>query len=362
MVTQYQNEVIIMGFIDENGYPLINEEQKIRIALSVKAKLTMAEDMSVFRTPKASTFVNTVFDNFKGDAKSSISLYLQQREIELDRLFTGAKLDAINKKIAIDQILTIEKKDIQSKIADYIHFKGKSNLYHINDNNVEYLLEDCDEEQYYGRPGLYIRSIIEEYCSLPFIKRERIYRKDIYETIEKACTEERILKIKADYFGKDQLFYVYPYKIVPDTFHTQAYLVCYSRKAEEEEKDKIVASFSMARINSPTMLAKNFHLNKKEINNIETQIANYSPAYLIGIPEQIKVRLTQKGKQAYQSRLYSRPEKIELLSSDDVYVFDCTQQQIFNYFFPFGADAEIISPEYLRNRFKNTFTKALDLY
>ena len=71
-------------------------------------------------------------------------------------------------------------------------------MYHINDNNVEYLLEDCDEEQYYGRPGLYIRSIIEEYCSLPFIKRERIYRKDIYETIEKACTEERILKIKAD--------------------------------------------------------------------------------------------------------------------------------------------------------------------
>ena len=351
-----------MGFINENGYPLINEEQKIRIALSDRAKLTMAEDMDIFGTPKAATFINTVFSNFKSEAKSSISLYLQQREIELDRLFTGTKLDAISKKIAIDQILSVEKKEIQSKIAGYSNAKGESKLYHINDTNVEYLLEDCDEEQYYGRPGLYIRSIIEEYCSLPFIKRERIYRKDIYETIEKACAEKKILKIKANYYGKNQLFYVYPYKVIPDPFHTQAYLVCYSRKAEDEEKDKIVASFSMARISSPTMLTKTFHLNKQEINNIETQIANYSPAYLIGRPEQISVRLTKKGKQSYRSRLYSRPEKIDSLSTDDVYVFDCTQQQIFNYFFSFGADAEIISPEYLRNRFKNVHEKALSKY
>lgn len=118
----------------------------------------------------------------------------------------------------------------------------------------------------------------------------------------------------------------------------------------------------MARITSPTMLTKTFHLNKHEITNIETQIANYSPAYLIGKPEQIKVKLTKKGKQSYQSRLYSRPEKIESLSTDDVYVFNCTQQQIYNYFFSFGADAEIISPEYLRNRFRNAHEKALEKY
>ena len=351
-----------MSFIDKNGYSLINEEQKVRIALSDRARLTMAEDMDVFGTPKAATFINTVFSNFKDEAKSSLSLYLQQREIELDRLFTGAKLDSISKRIAIDQILSVERKEIQSIISEYSNTKGESKLYHINDSNVEYLLEDCDEEQYYSRPGLYIRSIIEEYCSLPFIKRERIYRKDIYETIERACTERRILKIKANYYGKEQLFYVYPYKIVPDPFHTQAYLVCYSRKAEDEECDKIVASFSMARIIPPTMLTKTFHLNKQETANIEKQISNYSPAYLVGRPEQIRVRLTKKGKQSYQSRLYSRPEKIESLSSDDIYVFNCTQQQIFNYFFPFGADAEIISPEYLRNRFKNAHTKALEKY
>lgn len=34
-----------MGFINGNNDKLINEEQKIRITLSNRAKLTMAEDM-----------------------------------------------------------------------------------------------------------------------------------------------------------------------------------------------------------------------------------------------------------------------------------------------------------------------------
>ena len=341
-----------MGFVDENGYPLINEEQKIRITLSDRARLIMAEDMDVFGTHQEATFINTVFHNYKSEAKSSISLYLQQRELELDRLFTGTALDSVNRKNAIDKMLSTEESAIKDEITGYNSIKGESKLYHINNSNVEYLLEDCDENQYYSRPGLYLRSIIEEYCSLPFIERERVYRKNIYEIIERACQEKRILKIKADYYGKEQLFYVYPYKIMPDPLRTQAYLVCYSRKAEDEEKDKIVASFSMARINTPTMLTKTFHLNKQEVANIESQISKHSPAYLVGKPEQIAVKLTKKGKQSYQSRLYSRPEKIESLSSDDIYVFNCTQQQIFNFFFS----------ESLRNRFKNTHEKALRQY
>lgn len=351
-----------MGFVDGSGYPLINEEQKIRIALSDRAKITMSEDMDVFGTKKTASFINTVFANYKDEAKSSISLYLQQRKLELDRLFTGSEWNEKNKKRAIDQILSAEKQELLKQTARYGTLKGESKLYHINDRNVEYLLEDCDEQQYYSRPGLYLRSIIEEYCSLPFIERERIYRKEIYDIVERACREKRILKIRANYYGKDQLFYVYPYKIMPDSLHTQAYLVCYSRKAEENDSEKIVASFSMARMNPPTMLTKTFHLNKQEIDYIESQISKYSPAYLVGRPEQIKVKLTEKGKQSYQSRLFSRPEKIESLSSDDIYVFDCTQQQIYNYFFPFGAEAEIISPESLRNRFLTTHQKAIAIY
>ena len=341
-----------MGFRDSNGWPLINEEQKIRIALSDKARLIIAEDMDVFHTPKVATFINTVFSNFRAEAKSSISIYMQHQELELDMLFRDSKIDPVSKRIVIEKILSQKKENLMTKIREYNTTKGESKLYHINDANVEYLIDDCDENQYYSRPGLYLRSILEEYCSLPFKERERIYRRDVYDLVERACKEKHVLKVKANYYGTEEIFYVYPYKILPDSLHTQSYLVCYSRKQNDGEKDKIVASFSMARIKLPTMLSKTFHLNKQEIANIENQITKYSPAYLTGKPERIEVRLTAKGKQSYQTRLYSRPEKIESLSTNDVYVFDCTQHQIFNYFFPFGPEVEIISPEILRNKFR----------
>ena len=351
-----------MGFIDENGYPLINDEQKIRITLSDRASIIISEDMDIFGISKTASFINTVFHNFKLNAKSSVSLYLMQYKLELEQLFANSPLDSQNQKLAIEQLLSAEKQKILTQISKFNSKKGKGKLYHINDDNITYLLENCDENLYYKRPGLYIRSILEEYCSLPFIERERIYRKEIYDIVECACKEQRVLKIKANYMEKLQTFYVYPYKIVTDPLHTQSYLVCYSRKSEESEQDKIIASFSMTRMQFPTMLIKTFHLNKQEIAHLDFHIASYSPAYLIGKPELIKVKLSEKGKQSYRTRLYSRPEKIQSLSSDNIYVFDCTHHQIINYFLPFGADAEIISPQNLRNLFREKLSKALTNY
>lgn len=345
-----------------NSSWFINDEHKVRITLSSRALITIAEDMDIFGVSKSATFINQVFDHFKSEAKASISIYLQKRKLELNCLFSEIDLNSKSKNTVIDHILSVEENDLCSKIKEKLHSDTESKLYHINNQNVNYLLEDCEEDQYYSRPGLYIRSVIEEYCSLPFIERERIYRKNVYETIEQACREKRVLKIKAPYFGREETFYVYPHKIEPDAFHTQSYLVCYSRKKEEKEKDKIVASFSMARINPPTMLTQKFHLNKQEIANLETQSTNRTPAYLIGKTEQIKVRLTNKGKESYKKKLFSRPEKIESLSTDDIYVFDCTHLQICNYFLPFGPEAEIISPQSLRDRFQNTLQKACMLY
>ena len=351
-----------MGFTDVNGSSLINDEQKIRVALSDRARIIMTEDMEVFGTTKEASFINTVLYNYKDEAKSSISLYLQQRLLELDRLFSTSELDTKSKEISIDQILNHEKTELLKKKEEILSAKSTSKLYHINDQNIDHLIYESEEDKYYGRPGLYIHAIMEEYCSLPFIERERIFRKDIYDIVDRACKETRILKIHSNIESKDRLFYVYPYKIVPDPFHTQSYLVCYSRTAEEKDSDKVVASFSMARINRPSMLTKTFHLNKQEIANIEFQLSNNSPAYLLGKPEQVKVKLTKHGKQIFQKKLFSRPLKIDELSTDDIYVFDCTLRQAYNYFFSFGPDAEILEPKQLRDEFKLNLSNAIKKY
>jgi len=55
-----------------------------------------------------------------------------------------------------------------------------------------------------------------------------------------------------------------------------------------------------------------------------------------------------------------RPDIIK--SADDIFEFNCTQYQIFNYFFPFGEDVEILSPKELRERFIKTYDNALKKY
>lgn len=351
---------IHMGFIG------INEEHKVRITLSDRARITMDEDLSIFyeeeRDRKHTSFINTVFNNFKSDARSSVSLHLHQREIELESLLINDESDSRSKEIAIELLLSAEEQNIKKEIQKYCSQKGESNPYHINKDNVEYLLNDCDEDKYYDRPGLYLRSVIEEYCSLPFIQRERIYRKEIYDEIERACTEKRILRIKKNYDGKDHQLLLYPYKIVPDAFHTRSYLVCYSR--EVDAKEKKIASFSMATLSKPTKLyeKQSGKLNKKEIDDIESDLANKSPAYLVGETKNtIKVKLTENGKKIYQRKLFSRPKIVKVLANN-TYVFNCTELQIFNYFASFGADAEIISPKELRNRFITHYDSALRHY
>ena len=349
-----------MGFVNANGYPLINEEHKVRITLSVNARIKMAEDMTIFRVEKATTFINTVFDNYKNEAKASISLYLHQRRLALEELFSKSELDDYSRKAAIECLLAEEKRTACENAKTFKSLKGEGKLYHINNKNVQFLTEDCEEEEYYSRPGFYIRAVVEEYCSLPFIERERIYRKDVYETIAHARDKNQILKIKVRQYDKVRNFFVYPYKILPDPLQTQSYLTCYTKEAGSEGSGKTIASFAMARLNPPTVLAKTFHLTKKEKDAIQEQIEKNSPAYLLDKAEQIRIRLTENGKQIYQSRLSNRPEKIAVI--DDIYVFDCTQRQIFNFFFSFGAEAEILSPESLREQFRSTLSNALGLY
>ncbi len=81
-------------------------------------------------------------------------------------------------------------------------------------------------------------------------------------------------------------------------------------------------------------------------------------------PVEIKVRLTSAGKYLYDHVIYLRPniygEPTE--SEPDIYTFFCTEKQAEYYFFKFGADAEIISPDSLRYTFKSKFEKAQELY
>ena len=231
-----------------------------------------------------------------------------------------------------------------------------------------------------------MKCLIEEYATLPFVRREEIIKQDIYNEITNAIRDNKELEIETYVFNEKRVFHVSPYDIVYDPFHSQAYLACYSREKNHPKKEKIIASFSIAKLIPMKKSAITNYLTKEEksklaqIKTISSKaslsnedkkylndaLSQRTAPYLLGEDKKITVRLTQNGKRKYQTRLYTRPQKLEeyldeTISSDE-YHFQCPELQAYQYFFPFGADAEIISPPSLRDQMLQNYKKALEKY
>ncbi len=160
------------------GFKYINDEHKIRIALSQKAYSTIQDDMIIFSSSNLTNFINTIITNYRDDSIASLSIYLSKRREYYEEIFKNSELDESSKETAIQQMLKEDTNASMEQIKKYSSEKDFNKLYHINQNNFEYLTEDCNEQELFNdRPGVFIKCIIEEYCRLTFIERERIIKK-----------------------------------------------------------------------------------------------------------------------------------------------------------------------------------------
>lgn len=312
------------------GFQYLNDEQKVRISLSRKAYLTMTDDMSVFDVKTQSLFINKLIENYKEDSKASISAYLEKKKAQFYHEIISLDYDSDIKENILSHLCANEKKRTIAYLESLMKEKEVSKIYHLNNTNTDYLSLDFEDNEFYKeKPGLYIKCMLEEYASLPFIEREKIYRKEIYEIVENACNNHLLLSVRIPIFGERKTLIIYPYKILPDEMNTQDYFACYTRFREESPKEKISASFSMARLPMPTIYKQNAFLSKEDIHTIEEDIRKLSISFLRGQSSEIHVKLTETGKRTFHNKLYSRPFKEESLSTEDEYVFFCSETKHF---------------------------------
>ena len=339
----------------------INEEQKVRISLSNHAYSIMKQDMAVFSVEKQATFINTIITNYHEDSMASLSTYLINKRNEFWELFEGTSAEI--RSASARQLTLAEEKKAVDTLKIMMSVKDVSKLYHINNENTDYLTSECEEDEFYkNRTGLFIKCLVEDYSRLPFIERERIYRKEIFEIVEKACQTETLIQVKSKVNNENQTFIVYPYKILPDALNSQLYLACYTRKPNAAPKEKKPASFSMARLEKPRLLKQNSFLSNSDREKLEKDITQRSVVYLLSEATEIHVKLSEIGKRFFHNRIISRPIKNDELSTDNEYVFFCTEEQAFLYFYPFGKEAEILSPLSLRERLIKGYKQALESY
>ena len=353
VVTKREQEIINMSFP-------INEDQRIRLSLSERARITIEEDMTNWNINSINSFINIIFEQYKEKAFSSISIVLDKEKAELYNLFSNSSIEKKDLESMINTLLSKEYQKLENKKNEYLHRPGTGRVYRLNNNNYDYITSDiCNEQKYYNnRPSQYIRSVIEEYCDLPYIKREEIYHKTILNKINESIDKSKLLYVKTN---NNQAFYVEPYAIIPDTLYTRQYLVCYSGN-NAENSGSTMASFSISNIASVETLERKYNMTSKKKNAIEKRLVSNSPAYMLSKSELITVKLTKKGQSIYTTKLFNRPQKIEHLSTQDIYAFDCSNRQIFNYFSSMGKEVEILSPASLRKRFKDELQKTLEHY
>lgn len=348
---------------EDESRALLNGDSKARIKLSQHALITLSDDISVFNIDNITQYVNLILEKYSSEADASFYQKRSQKINNIINALSSTDFDFDTKKAIAERIVDADKniKSCREIVEKTLKSNGESKLYYIN-NNVknkcidrlykEYNNDDEPLSIYYRHPNKYFRAVIEEFCNLPLIKRIEIIKKDVFAFIESAIKEKYIIYIPNPE-NSENPYVVYPYKICANTTNTQKYLVCYSRKMNENEADKKIASFSIARLNisENNTREETFKLSNEELKYIENIIQTEPVDYIIGESQTIKVRLTKKGKAIYRSRLYMRPHRENIDSDNDIWTFRCTQRQAFNFFFSFAEDVEIIEPLELRNQF-----------
>ena len=343
------------------------ECKKQRLNLSAAAAEVVKNDMFAFGEEKYSTFINRVFRNYRDDADASIALRLDAYRETISAILCGEK-DVNAWKRMTEKLVAAERKRLIKKSGAYD--KGESSVFWIDTENFGYLTGECCEEKYYpyqdgARPkkGLYIKSVIEEYARLPFIKRGEIFFAETVKEIKSAINGKRQLLIKDD---RGELYDVSPYKILSDPLATANYLVGYSSRRDtkepEETEERRPCSFRIAAVKSAKIeKSKSASLGRDAKRELEEKIASRGVQFMIGEEDEITVRLTEEGVRKYKRLVHLRPQFIQE-ERDGVYSFKCTETQVKFYFFKFGKDAEIISPETLRKKFLDMYKEAAEVY
>ena len=198
----------------------------------------------------------------------------------------------------------------------------------------------------------FFRNMIDSYLSLPKYKREQIIYLNNYELINEAIEDK--VKIKV-FLKSGEEREVEPYTIANSKEEIYNYLLGMS----DGKNKRTVIGIHLSRIDSIYFLKEKYSLPKEEKEKLDNVITN-GAQFPYTNPCVAKIKLTKAGQRLYKKKYLNRPiaTKIE----DDIYHFNCSFDQLSLYFFSFGKDALVISPEFLKENLKARYLEAYNSY
>lgn len=221
------------------------------------------------------------------------------------------------------------------------------------------LIENSDSASL-GISG-YFSTLLKSYCELAMYKREQIIFRDNYEKLKKASNQKTRSRIKFGIKNSTVIHEVIPYKIAISKEEMYNYLLC----AEIVNGKQVETPFRLTHIVSVNS-APGDTIIDADVERHLMKMEKYGPQYSIEEDVETCIRLTDQGVDTYSKIYFGRPERIpdkdEIKEDGTYYYFDCSTNQLFLYFRRFGCEAEIISPESLRERMISFHRNAISVY
>ena len=379
-IKRKEMEVTYLDFIEQAGVP------KQRLRLSAYAWSIIEQDRMNFshdgEAVSKAGLLNRIFLNFYEHAEASIPLRLEEKLREWDNILKPS--DNEGYAALIEKLCNGYQTDLQLKIK-HLCKPGDSDLAWNLTLQVDVckLLIDLWNRNFFSiEPGAkitrgkFLIAVFEEYAMKPYVERERIYFERIFADIEDAIVQERPIIIK--YAQVDKPLYVLPHSLETDKLSMYNYLIGYSRPATSpfgtiSNEQLSLESFRLSKIQRAEIdrqqKAGSGKLTPKQCSKIKESRAKHGTMFISDEDKihEIIVKLTNEGKRKYINQVHMRPSqyidsKHSIGENSDVYIFKCTIHQAIAYFFKFGSDAEILSPIFLREQFKQEYEKAAAVY
>jgi hypothetical protein len=353
---------------------------KQRLRLSAYAWSIVDQDRMSFshdgKTISRAGILNRIFENFYERAKASVPLRIEAQRREYNDVLNDFPQQV--RELAVTKLTEACRKNLIDEVLDLLKQGASDMAWNMTiRKDVGELLENLRTRGFFSynhetelSRGKYMGAVFEEYATLAFVEREKIYYHDLFEGIADAIDFKRAINIV--YTQDKTPYYVVPHFLETDKLSMYNYLIGYARPTQSSELPLSIHSFRLSKIHaveldrhsnpghgelSDSQRAEQSARIKKSREKLGTMFISDEDKTV-----QIEVKLTHKGKQKYVEQVHMRPSGSLKANSEDEYVFTCPRRQAEYYFWKFGKDVEILSPPDLREKFLAQYKEALDLY
>lgn len=324
---------------------------KIKVNLSYSNYSTLIHDAETFNFIKINGEVNK--NRFYNEVIKSLYMAFYRKNEDVKSFYKKELSKHIFDNKCVDELVNCISKDINQTNSDFknqyhefsILIRPSKEYYEIYETILETHLQNDSISNYF-------RNIFLQYCSLDQDDRELLLFEKQFLNINNAINNKKEIKIKIG----DSYHRFIPYHVVKTKEKLFNYVVGFLINKENKKR---ISSFHLYKLNNIIETNKYYSFTDEDIEKLDELILK-GPQYRAEHFTEACIQLTKNGQKMWKLLYLNRPipSKIE----DDKYYFDCSINQLEQYFIRFGKDAYVLYPTNLRNRIIHFYKDALNSF